>query len=64
KKLKELTMSDFGFEINKKQTGLPKLPDNYWQNAKTDEGEINTIFDKNLNAALKDISIFEKRNQD
>lgn len=57
-------MSEFGFEVNKKQTGLPKLPENYWQSAKSDDGEINTIFDKNLNAALKDISIFEKSNKD
>lgn len=60
---KELMMAEFGFEVNK-QSGQPKLPDNYWQKTKTEDTEINTIFDSNLKRSLEDVSIFGKQNKD
>ena len=56
-------MAEFGFEVNK-QSGQPKLPDNYWQKTKTEDTEINTIFDSNLKRSLEDVSIFGKQNKD
>ncbi len=60
-----IKMSKFDFDVNK-QNGLPQLPDNYWKNQKKTEdfSDVNTIFDKNLNASLKDISIFERKTKE
>ena len=49
--------------IEKNQIGLPKLPENYWED-KTAENSIKNIniFDANINASMDDISIFKKKN--
>lgn len=51
-------MVDF---FEKIPNGTPKLPDNYWEGDEVVRQEEINIFDKNLKAAVEDISIFNKK---
>lgn len=48
--------------IEKNQIGLPKLPDNYWEEKSIENPAKNiNIFDANINASIDDISIFKNK---
>lgn len=48
--------------IEQNQIGLPKLPENYWEDKNTENNLKNiNIFDANINASVDDISIFKNK---